>query len=121
MCYYKNVHMIGGIKINNFGGINEESLDKLVIDFYNYTEFIKKIFDNINEITDKLEINFQSECGLEFRKKVENLKLSFILAQEKLAKYVEELSNVKLKFQDFSSDLSATIIKSSDSLENDFK
>ena len=113
--------MIGGMNINNFGGINEENLDKLVIDFFNYTETIKKIFDNINEITDKLENHFQSECGLEFKLKIENLKLSFVLAQEKLAKYVEELSNVKLKFQDFSSDLSASIIKKSENLENDFK
>lgn len=113
--------MIGGDNINNYSGINEEGLDKIVIDFYNYIESIKKIFDNINEISDNLESNFQSECGDELKKKIDGIRVSFLYAQDKLKRYADELSNVKLKYQDFSSDLSSSITKSSENLENDFK
>ena len=107
--------------MNNFSGINEDGLDNICLNFYNNIEIVKKNFDNIIEIVENLETSFQSDSGEEFRKKIENMKLVFDIAQNKLTNYANELSNVKLKYRDFSQDLSINIKNSEDKLSDNIK
>ena len=105
---------------NNFEGTNEEGLDKLIIDLYNNLETMKKTFDDINEIVGENNDWFNSDCGNEFFKKFSNMNEAFFAAQNKVEKYIDELSNVKLRFSNLNDDISIKLNKSASEIERDF-
>lgn len=107
--------------MNNISGINEESLDKLVLNFYNYIETIDKNFDNISDVIEKLESSYNSDCINELLKKMSNSQNLFKQVNNKLFNYVNELSDIKLKYQDISDNITTIIRKKEDILTDDFK
>lgn len=109
------------IVIENFSGINEEGLDKIILDIYNSTESIHKIFDNISDSIEQTSEYFQTNVGEEFRIKFDNYKINFNLIHEKLLKYAENLANVKMKYQDLSVDVAKDVKISADNISEQFK
>lgn len=107
--------------MNNIIGINEEGLDKVVLDFYNYIEIINKKFIEISDIVEKLNNDFQSDCGTELLRKMNNSITLFEEVNTKLTNYADELSNVKMKYQDVSSNIANDTIKHSNDLSSDIK
>ena len=107
--------------MNNVSGINEDSLDKLILNFYNYIETIDKNFDNILDVIEKLKTSSNSDCIDELLKKMNNSQNLFKKVNNKLFNYVNELSDIKLKYQDISDNITNNVRKKEDNLTDDFK
>lgn len=86
-------------------GINEEGLDKLILDIYNYAESMHKVFNNIENIIDDTNNFYQDETGINMRVKFSDFKKNLDIAYDKLIKNASYLANVKMYYQDMSIDI----------------
>lgn len=86
-------------------GINEEGLDKLIIDIYNYAESVHKVFNNIENIIDDTNNFYQDETYLNVKNKFNDFKKNLDIAYNKLIKSATYLSNIKMYYQDLNIDI----------------
>lgn len=107
--------------IENFSGINEEGIDKLVIDIYNSAESVHKIFDNISNLIEQTSDYYQTDNGDELRKKFNNFKINFDIINDKLLKYADGLASIKMKYQDLSFDVATNVKTNTDDISEEFK
>ena len=86
-------------------GINEEGLDKLILDIYNYAESMHKVFNNIENTIDDTNNFYQDETGINMRVKFNEFKKNLDIAYDRLIKNATYLSNIKMYYQDMSADI----------------
>lgn len=109
------------IDIETFSAINEDGLDKLVLDIYNSAEMVHKIFDNVNELIQQTSDFYQTNISEKFRMKYNDFKINFELVNKKLLGYADELASIKMKYQDLSFGVSQDIKTNMNNISNDFK
>ena len=86
-------------------GINEEGLDKLILDIYNYAENLHKVFNDIENIIDELDDFYQDDTCITMKNKFNDFKKNLDIAYNKLIKSATYLSNIKMYYQDLNIDI----------------
>ena len=86
-------------------GINEEGLDKLILDIYNYAENLHKVFNDIENIIDELDDFYQDDTCITMKNKFNDFKKNLDIAYNKLIKNASYLSNIKMYYQDLNIDI----------------
>lgn len=94
------------ISNSNSKGVNEEKLDKLVIEIYDYADKIKSILNEVDDLVTSTNNFFICDSGTEFRNKFNTLKTNFSNVNGNIISYAEDLVNAKISFQKIDSDLS---------------
>lgn len=102
--------MIGGAFINNIVGINEDGINKLIIDIYNTLESIHKTFQGIDDIIKRSDECFRLESGDKYREKYNSLVVFIEKIYKDIINYINILNNVKIKY-----------INMNDNISNSFK
>lgn len=98
-------------------GVNEDKIDKLVLDVYDYIERINNVLNNIENEMDKTASCFDCSAGRDLRSKFNEQKSVFPIIRENFMKDAEFLIKVKSKTIDLSKELSGKIKSSASGVE----
>lgn len=90
----------------NSKGINEEKLDKLVIEIYDYADKIKLLLNEVDDLVAETNNFYICDNGNDFRNKFNTLKTNFTIVNGNIISYAEDLVNAKISFQKIDSDMS---------------
>ena len=100
-----NSHTVGN-SLMSMSAINEESLDKLVVEIYDYASKIKSILDSAEDVILGTEPYFDCEIGETTRNKFKMLSSKFAAVSDNIISYAEDLVQVKTSYYKISDDLS---------------
>ena len=95
-----------GNSLMSMSAINEESLDKLVVEIYDYASKIKSILDSMEDVVLGTESYFDCEIGENTRNKFKMLSSKFAAVSDNIISYAEDLVQVKTSYYKISDDLS---------------
>ena len=91
--------------MTNISGINEDGIDKLILDIYNCHENIHKELEKIYENIEKTEVIFKSNLSNKMRYKFDNNKIKIDNTFYKLENYIDILLKVKNKYQELNTEI----------------
>lgn len=94
-------------------GINEDKIDKLVLDIYDYIERINGTLNSIENEINNTASCFDCDSGRELRSKFNNQKPMFSVINDNLMKDTDTLIKVKSSTVDFSRELANQIVNKS--------
>lgn len=95
-----------GNSLTAMSAINEETLDKLVVEIYDYASKIKSILDCAEDVVLGTETYFDCEIGETTRNKFKMLSSKFPAVSDNIISYAEDLVQVKTSYYKISDDLS---------------
>lgn len=96
--------------MQNESGINEEKLNKLILDIYNYSEKINKTLNQISEVVDKTKKIYSSKEADLYRSKYENFRVNYVNVIKNINRYAEDLILVKQKYSNFDINASKRVL-----------
>ena len=102
-----NAHL-SRVSTTDYSGFTEQSLDKLIVEVYDYASNIKSILNKIEEIMVDSSSCFDCEVAVEVRNKFKAISERFYLVSDNIISYAEDLVQVKSAFYKISSHLSDT-------------
>ena len=79
-------------------GINTEKISALCHEIQDYADKIKNILNQIEDVVDNLEPNFQGDGTKEFKNKFENLKEYFPIIYENITSYIDDFNALSSKY-----------------------
>lgn len=91
-------------------GINEEKLNSLILDIYNYSEKINKTLNQISEVVDKTKKIYSSKEADLYRNKYENFRVNYVNVIKNINRYAEDLILVKQKYSNFDINASKRVL-----------
>lgn len=100
-------------------GINEQILDKLILDIYDYADRINRTLNSIEDVVAGSSSYFNDDVANSFRYKFEQLKLNFPMVNHNILSYANDLVKVKRNFSDTTSDMIYTIKKKTNEISMD--
>ena len=98
-------------------GINEDKINSLVLDIYDYIEKINAILSNIDNEMEKTSTCFKFKTGDSLRKKYSDLRANYSIINKNLMGYTEKLIKVKSKTNEFSKDLKTQIVSEANNIQ----
>lgn len=108
---YQDMDPVVGGYMDNRGlvGVNEDKIDKLVLDIYDYIERINNVLNNMENEMDKTASCFDCSAGRDLRSRFNEQKSMFPIIRENFMKDAELLIKVKSRTGDFSKELAGKI------------
>lgn len=98
-------------------GVNEDKIDALILDVYDFIEKINGALDKIDSEVDRVCLNNDCSAIQALKTKFSEQRAYFPIINSNLVKYTETLLKVKAGTLDFSSDLAMKIVKDASSVE----
>ena len=95
--------------LKDISGINEDAIDKLVLDIFGYVERINQTLKNIDSLVNETSQFYVGESGNKFRNRFNELRANFPIVNQNLLSYTDDLIKVKSGLKNFSSELSIEI------------
>lgn len=99
-------------------GINIDSIDKLILDIYNYAERVNKTLNQITDVVDQTKNFYDCEAAQNYRNKFNSFKTNFNVINKNLNSYAEDLIKLKNKYQNVDSNITDTIKKAIMNMQN---
>lgn len=91
--------------MNQASGINEERLDSLVLDIYDYAEKVNQILNSIDEIIVKSSGYFKCESADKIRIHYQELEGSGITLKQNILNCANDLVKAKYRYQELNDDI----------------
>ena len=79
-------------------GFNEEKMNKLIIEIFDYANKVNKIFNQANELIENTKTFYDCESGNKFREKYMTLSDNYKIINQNILSYAKELTTVKKKY-----------------------
>lgn len=95
---------------NSNAGINVNSIDNLIIEVNNYTETIKRILNDFDDIVQENMQYFICDSKEKFLIIHNENKYNYSIFEKNILSYANDLLNVKKKWQDIVEDVSTNLI-----------
>lgn len=92
-------------------GIDVDSIDKLVLDIYNYADKISKTLNQISEVVDRTKSFYVSSASNDFRNKFNSFSANFPTINKNIVSYADDLIKLKNRYQTIDEDLTQTVRK----------
>lgn len=86
-------------------GIDVDSIDKLILDIYNYNDKISKTLNQISEVVDQTKSFYVSSAATDFRNKFNSFSANFPIISKNLISYADDLIKLKNRYQIIDDDL----------------
>lgn len=99
-------------------GINIDSIDKLILDIYNYAERINKTLNQVSDVVDQTKNFYDCETATNYRNKFNDFKTNFSIMNENLKSYAEDLIKLKNRYQNVDSNITEVIKKAITNMQN---
>lgn len=91
--------------MNQASGINEERLDSLVLDIYDYAEKVNQILNSIDELIIKSNTYFKCESADKVRTHYQELDSSSTMLKQNMLNCANDLARVKYRYQEMNDDI----------------
>ena len=101
--------------------INEEGIDRLVLDLYDHFEKINSILNQVNDLIYDSKSYFNCSANDELLKQYSEMKLNIDNFKENVSSYSVDLIKVKNKFRQKASVLSTMIRQQATKIQPDVK
>lgn len=98
-------------------GINLDSIDKLILDIYNYAERVNKTLNQISDVVDQTKTFYNCEDADNYRNKFNSFRTNFKIVNQNLISYAEDLIKLKNRYQNMSVEMTQTINKAIANIE----
>lgn len=98
--------------------INEEAIDKLVLEIYDYSERINNILNQISDLVNYSSTYFKGQISNDIIGKYNNLKLSLDNVKNNIASYSSDLVMVKNKFRNKASDIALEVKRQASNIQS---
>ena len=98
-------------------GINLDSIDKLILDIYNYAERVNKTLNQISDVVDQTKNFYAWESADNYRNKFNSFRTNFKVVNKNLISYAEDLIKLKNRYQNMSDEMTQTIKKAIANIE----
>lgn len=95
-------------------GINEQAINKLIMDIYDCADRINIILNSIDDIVAGTSSYFVNESANNFRRKFEQLKLNFPTVNYNIKSYAEDLTKLKNSYSNIIDDAKHIVKKNID-------
>lgn len=92
-------------------GINLDSVDKLILDIYNYAERVNKTLNQISDVVDQTKTFYVCDAADNYRNKFNSFRTNFNVVNKNLVSYAEDLIKLKNRYQNMSDEITQTINK----------
>ena len=99
-------------------GINEEKLNKLILDIYDYSEKINNTLNHISEIVMKTKNCYNSKEAELYRKMYDDYKTNYVNIIKNINSYADDLLTLKRKYINFDVDMKNKVSLQIVNLEN---
>jgi len=101
--------------------INEEGIDRLVLDLYDHFEKINNILNQINDLIYDSKNYFNCSANDELLKNYSEMKVNIDNFKANVSSYSSDLIKVKNKFRQKDSDISSTVRQQITKIQSDVK
>lgn len=98
-------------------GINLDSIDKLILDIYNYAERANKTLNQIADVVDQTKTFYNCDEADNYRNKFNSFRTNFKVVNKNLVSYAEDLIKIKNRYQNVSDEMTQTINKAIANIE----
>ena len=102
---------------NNIG-INEEKLDKLILDIYNYCEKINVTLNQVSDVVEDTKVFYTGDVADSFRKKFSLYSSNFLNIRANLCSYADDLIKLKSKINLIDYNSASTVKRSANSIDD---
>lgn len=102
-------------------GINVDTIDKLILDIYNYAEKINKTLNQISEVVDQTKTFYECDTANNYRNKFNSFRTNFVVIDKNLKSYAEDLIKLKNKYQRIDDNLTESIKRATFNMQNEIK
>ena len=102
-------------------GINIDSIDKLILDIYNYAERINKTLNQISDVVDQTNTFYQCDVATEYRNKFNSFRTNFAIIDKNIKSYADDLIKLKNRYQNVDKNITDSIKRAMNSLESEIK
>ena len=99
-------------------GINIDSIDKLILDIYNYAERINKTLNQITDVVEQTRIFYDCASAKKYREKFNNFSANFNVINTNLKSYAEDMIKLKNKYQRVDENLTDTVKRAIINMQN---
>lgn len=100
--------------MNKVSGINEQGIDRLILDIADYAEKIQKNYNLIEELVDSTSNFLKGDIGTNYRNNfTKNFKYNFQTINKNILSYTSDLSLVKRRYQNKVGDIVADFNRNS--------
>lgn len=90
---------------HDLSGINEDGMDKLILDIRYYQNRLIHIFQQMTEVMEQTSTYFIGPYGDNVRNRFQIIRSQFPVIQNNLDNYIADLLKVKNQYQNISSDI----------------
>lgn len=99
-------------------GINEEKLNKLILDIYDYSEKINNTLNSISDLVMKTKDYYNSKEAELYRKKYDDYKTNYVNIIKNINSYADDLLTLKRKYINFDVEMKNKVSLQMVNLEN---
>lgn len=92
-------------------GINEQAIEKLILDVYDYADRINNILNAMDDVVQGTTSYFNDDSSNNFRHKFEQLKINFPIVNHNIQTYGEDLVRLKNNYFNTVSDVTQIVKK----------
>lgn len=90
-------------------GINIDSVDKLILDIYNYAERINKTLNQISNVVDQTRNFYVCDAANNYRNRFNSFRTNFNVVNKNVISYAEDLIKLKNRYQNIDDNMTQTI------------
>ena len=94
------------MSVNRVVAINENELNRLILDINDFTIKVKKIFDEMESTIDGINSYCNCDFATRYKKSFNIFKLNFTIMVNNLLTYKKDMQNLKFRFSSQESILS---------------
>ena len=98
--------------------VNEEAIDKLVLDLYDYSERINNVLNQINDLVNYSSTYFKGQISNDIVGKYNSLKISLENFKRNIYSYSSDLVKVKNQFRNRASDLTLEVKRQASNIQS---
>lgn len=92
-------------------GINIDSVDKLILDIYNYAERINKTLNQISNVVDQTRNFYVCDAANNYRNRFNSFRTNFNVVNKNVISYAEDLIKLKNRYQNIDDNMTQSIKK----------
>lgn len=97
-------------------GINTDKISSLCLEIQDYADKIKNVLNQIEDVVDNLDTNFQGDGALEFKNKFLNLRDYYPIIYENITSYIDDFNTLVSKYKNNDIDVSNLVKKSTEKI-----
>lgn len=107
--------------MKNMIGINEQKLDRLILDIYDYCDKINNTLNQITEVVEETGNFYKGELASTYRKKYRVFRSNFSVMRKNFVSYATDLTKIKNRMNTIDDKMTVSMKKAEGKIDNNVK